>query len=185
MRRPFTLYKEKTKSGTFWYARFWDEAAMKYKHSRSTGILVEGKKERRHEAEEAARRLFDKLAITKSNVTNTLATHDLTIADMPLIEYLSNFWTHNSEYAQYKRDVKKKPLTPGYIENNHEDIRRHVEPFSGFDDVTVGSLNKAILKKWLIWLAGRKIIRRKKDGTIIEGDTITGRRANIVIQSVR
>jgi hypothetical protein len=39
MRRPFTLYKEKTKSGTFWYARFWDEAAMKYKHSRSTGIL--------------------------------------------------------------------------------------------------------------------------------------------------
>ena len=185
MRRPFTLYKEKTKSGTFWYARFWNEAAQKYKHSRSTGILVEGKKERRYEAEEAARRLFDELSVTKSNVTNTLATQDLTIADVPLIQYLTDFWTPNSEYAQYKRDVKKKPLTPGYIEMNHEDIRRHVEPFSGFDGVTVGSLNKAILKKWLIWLAGRKIIRRKKDGTIIEGDTITGRRANIVIQSVR
>jgi hypothetical protein len=55
MRRPFTLYKEKTKSGTFWYARFWDESVQKYAHSRSTGIPVEGKKERRREAEEAAR----------------------------------------------------------------------------------------------------------------------------------
>ena len=57
MRCPFTLYKEKPKSGTFWYACFWDEAVQKYKHSRSTGILVEGKNERRYEAEEAARKL--------------------------------------------------------------------------------------------------------------------------------
>ena len=54
------------------------------------------------------------------------------------------------------------------IEMNHEDVCRHVEPFSGFAGLTVGNLNKAILKKWLIWLAGRKAIRRKKDGTTIE-----------------
>jgi hypothetical protein len=71
---------------------------------------------------------------------------------------------------------------------NHEDIRRHVEPFPGFpgfSGVTVENLNKATLKKWLIWLARRKIICRKKDGTAVEGEaTITGRRVNIVIQAV-
>jgi integrase len=108
-----------------------------------------------------------------------------TVADTPLIEYLSDFWTPDSEYANFKRDVQKKSLSPGYIKMNREDVRRHVEPFPGFASETVGSLTKATLKKWLIWLAGRKIIRRKKDGTVIEGDIITGRRANIVIQSVR
>jgi hypothetical protein len=37
--------------------RFWDEAVQKYKHSRSTGILVEGKKEHRYEAVEMAKQL--------------------------------------------------------------------------------------------------------------------------------
>ena len=32
MRRPFILYKEKAKSGTFWYARFWDDSVQKYAH---------------------------------------------------------------------------------------------------------------------------------------------------------
>ena len=185
MRRPFTLYKENTKSGTFWYARFWDDASQRYKHSRSTGVLVEGKKERRYEAEEAARKIFEELAATQTPQGLPNNPKSKTVANTPLIEYLTNFWTTNSEYSQFKRDVKKKPLTSGYIDMNHEDVRRHVEPYPGFDGVTVGSLNKAILKKWLIWLSGRKIIRRKKDGTVIEGDTITGRRANIVIQAVR
>jgi hypothetical protein len=54
MRRPYTLYKETNKSGTFWYARFWDESLKKYAHNRSTGVPVEGKRERRWEAEKAA-----------------------------------------------------------------------------------------------------------------------------------
>jgi len=45
MRRPFTLYKEKTKSGIVWYVRFWGKEVQKYKHSRSTGIAVAEKKE--------------------------------------------------------------------------------------------------------------------------------------------
>ena len=191
MRRPFTLYKEKTKSGTFWYARYWDEIAQKYKHSRSTGIPVEGKKERRYEAEEAARKLLDELKAEKLNPAPVPITHvsnskkAKTIIDTPLFEYLTSFWSNDSEYAKFKRDVQKKPLTPYYIKFNHEDVRRHVEPFPGFAGVTVGSLNKAILKKWMIWLAGRKTIRRKKDGTIIEGHTLSGRRANTILQSVR
>jgi hypothetical protein len=73
MRRPFTLYKEPTKSGTIWYARFWDETSQRYKHSRSTGVLVEGKKERRFEAEEAARKLYIELAARIPTVPKTPA----------------------------------------------------------------------------------------------------------------
>ena len=195
MRYPFTLYKVTSKSGTVWHARFWDETAQKYALSRSTGIRAEGKKEHRREAEEAARRLFDELATAKPTATVAQGQTPQgipaspaarkTIASTPLIEYLSSFWTPTSEYAQYKRDVHKKPLAHNYIEMNHEDVRRHVQPFPGFADITVEALNKAILKKWMIWLAGRKATRRKKDGTVIEGDTISGRRANTILQSVR
>ena len=199
MRRPFTLYKENTKTGIVWYARFWDEAAQKYKHSRSTGVFVEGKKERRYEAEEAARKLFENFEVNKAAETKPTVTQPTEtpaqvtpinlkkniVADTPLIEYLSNFWTENSEYARFKRDVKNKPLTPYYLEMNHDDIRRHVEPFNGFVGVTVGSLTKANLKRWLIWLACRQKTRMKKDGTIIEEGTISGRRANSVLQAVR
>ena len=197
MRYPFTLVKIKSKVGTMWHARFWDESLQKYAHSRTTGILAEGKKEHRREAEEAARKLFEELASAKPTApqpqgTPTQASHGIpnslknkTVVNTLLIEYLSNFWTPNSEYAQFKRDVQKNPLTPYYIEMNHADIRRHVEPFPGFAGITVGGLNKAVLKKWLIWLAGRKTQRRKKDGTVIEGDTLSGRRANTVLQAVR
>lgn len=185
MRRPFTLYKEPTKSGLVWYVRFWDDAAQKYNRSRSTGVLVEGKKERRFEAEEAARRLLDELKAEKANIAPSPQALANVVANTPLVKYLADFWTPNSEYVQYKRDVKNKPLTNAYVEMNHEDVRRHVEPFPLFEGVTVGTLNKAILKKWMIWLAGRKIIYQKKDGTITEAGTISGRRANTILQSVR
>jgi integrase len=202
MRYPFTLVKIKSKVGTMWHARFWDESLQKYAHSRTTGILAEGKKEHRREAEDVAKKLYDEFTESKSTETKPTVTQSEVpaaqipqgnptsqqtsiVADTPLIEYLSNFWTPNSEYAQFKRNVDKKPLSFAYVENNHEDIRRHVQPYPGFSGVTVGSVNKALLKKWLIWLAGRKGIRHKKDGTIIEGETITGRRANIVIQAFR
>jgi integrase len=199
MRYPFTLYKVKARKETTWHARFWDEEAQKYHYSRSTGIPVEGKKERRREAEEAAKKIYDALIIplikskstinldtTSSPAPSTEQTHTTTaVAKMPLLQYLESFWTPTSEYANFKRDVQKKPLTNYYIEMNHDDVRRHVEPFPGFSGVTVGSLNKAILKKWLIWLASRKTQRRKKDGTLIEGDTLSSRRANAVLQAVR
>jgi integrase len=193
MRRLFTLYKEKTKSGMFWYARFWDEASQKYSYSRSTGILIGGKNERRKKAEEVAEKLCEQIFIPKLPVphppviqeSSKVIQKHKTTADTPLVEYLEKFWSPDSEYAHYKRDVKNKPLTSYYIEMNHEDVRRHVEPFPEFSGLTVGDLNKATLKRWMIWLAGRKTMRRKKDGTVIYGDTLSGRRANAVLQSVR
>jgi len=203
MRRPFTLYKEVTKSGTIWYARFWDETAQKYNHSRSTGVLVEGKKERRFEAEEAARKLLVELttapAPKKTNTitanppasdfqypqTPTIQQKANTVADTPLIEYLENFWTPESEYASFKKNVLKTPLTASYIEMNHEDIRRHVQPYPGFEGITVGGLNKAILKKYLIWLAGRRKQTKMKNGTVKIGEPISGHRANSILQAIR
>jgi integrase len=182
MRRPFTLYKEITKSGTIWYARFWDETVQKYNRSRSTGIKVEGKKERKYEAEEVARQLSIELEALQ--IANDSA-HSNKIANMPLLKYLQDFWTLESEYIRFKRDVEKKPLSHNYIQMNHDDIRRHVEPFIAFDKMTLGELNKAILKKYLIWLAGRKKQYCHKDGTITLGDTISASRANAVLKAVR
>jgi hypothetical protein len=31
----------------------------------------------------------------------------LSVADTPLVEYLMDFWTVESEYIKYKRDIKK------------------------------------------------------------------------------
>jgi hypothetical protein len=115
MRRPYTLYKETLKIGTFWYARFWDESLKKYAHSRSTGIPVEGKRERRWEAEKTAEALCAEFAnpqtkeppsssavpiISSKPLTSKAALPAPTVADMPLIQYLEEFWTENSEYAR-------------------------------------------------------------------------------------
>jgi integrase len=208
MHRPFTLYKESLKSGTFWYARFWDEEIGKYNRSRSTGIKAEGKKERKHEAEEAARKLLAEIASLPPKVktpkyynavignpsisisqsvknSEPVKTCYATTAETPLIIYLQNFWTAESEYVRFKSDVQKKPLSINYIEMNHDDIRRHVEPFPVFATMTVGELNKAALTKYLIWLAGRRKQYKKKDGTVTIGDPISGHRANSILQAVR
>jgi len=192
MRYPYTLFKVKSKLGIMWHARFWDETLKKYAHSKTTGILAEGRKENRREANDVAKRLYNEFITQKQETETKLilqATHPKpavkTVANTPLVEYLSNFWTSESEYAKFKRDVKLKPLSAEYIKNNHEDIRRHVVPFEFFEGVTVGNLKKSILKKWLIWLAGRRKTKTKKDGTIIDEGRITGRRANTILQSVR
>ena len=62
MRYPFTLVKIKSKVGTMWHARFWDESLQKYAHSRTTGILAEGKKEHHREAGEVAKKLYAEFA---------------------------------------------------------------------------------------------------------------------------
>jgi integrase len=51
--------------------------------------------------------------------------------------------------------------------------------------MTLGELNKAVLKKYLIWLAGRRKQYKKKDGTITIGDPISSRRANSILQTFR
>jgi len=57
MRYPYTLFKVKSRHGTMWHVRFWDEERRRYAHSRTTGVLAEGRKANRREAEDAAKKL--------------------------------------------------------------------------------------------------------------------------------
>jgi hypothetical protein len=78
MRYLFTLYRKKSNNGTtIWHARIWDATLKKYAFSRSTGVLVEGRKERRREAEEAARKLYEEFAGIEITVTQPTATTPL------------------------------------------------------------------------------------------------------------
>jgi integrase len=156
-RKPFTLYQKQTKAGPVWYARFWDEEARRYAVARSTGIPVEGKKRRRYEAEEAARSMLPSVRFGCA-------------PDKDFVQYAAGFWTPDSVYARECKTVRKRPLSAGYMKNNREDIRRHIEPFPGFRGLTLQNLSAGRLKDWMVWAAEQGI---------------SGRRINAALQAVR
>ena len=216
---PYSLYKKQTKSGLFWYVRFWDTEAKEYNVVRSTGIQVEGKRERWREADDAAKAILEELRqdTAKTNPSNTGSSlpkrrpaiigdasaeslapqtnlpsiptleeyppQTLCVKDTPFIQYLLDFWTDESGYIKYKRDVKKKPLFAYYIQMNHDDVVRHIASFPDFQGISLSDVSRKLLKKWLVWMAAKKVIHKKKDGTCTEGNLISGRRINAVLQS--
>ena len=193
---PYSLYKKQTRSGRFWYVRFWDENTKKYTVVRSTGIQVEGKRERRREADDMARILYEELQQCKANpdISNepplALVLEQSKLqpqgdASKPFIQYLLDFWSPDSEYANYKRGVKKRPLSAYYIQMNHDDVVRHIASFTDFHGITLGEVSRKLIKKWLIWMAGKKVVHIKKDGTRIEGNLLSGRRINSILQGMR
>jgi integrase len=155
--KPFTLYQKQTKSGPVWYARFWDETSRRYAVTRSTGILVEGKRRRRYEAEQAARAMLPSIRFDH-------------IPDKDFVRYAAGFWTANSPYARECETVRKKPLSAGYVKNNRDDIRRHIEPFPGFRGVSLQALTAGMIRDWMTWAAGQGM---------------SGRRINAALQAVR
>jgi integrase len=177
-----------------WHVRFWDEERRRYAHSRTTGVLAEGRKANRREAEDAAKKPCVEYDTQKkeaqsaraSTVAQPKPANTKIVINTPLVEYLENFWKPDGQYANYKKNVEKEALSLEYIHNNHEDIRRHVVPYHDFQGLTVGKLTRPMLREWLIWLASRKAQYRKPDGTVIERDyTISSRRANTILQAVR
>ena len=88
MRHPFSLFKKKTGKGLVWYVRFWDSKAGGYTVFRSTGVFVEGKRERKREAEEKARKMLSEIRL------------DMEAVDRPLIQYLEEFWKPDSPYVK-------------------------------------------------------------------------------------
>ena len=87
-RKPFTLYKKETKSGAVWYARFWDATVRRYAITRSTGVLAEGKRQRRYEAEQAARSMLPSILFL------------LTAPEKSFIQYVADFWLPDSPYVR-------------------------------------------------------------------------------------
>jgi integrase len=211
---PYSLYKKQTKLGPFWYARYWDETEKQYTIVRSTGIPMEGKRKRWREADDAAKAILEELkqapndeaALQKEPEAKPLSSEPVVlaveppqpdtsvsnppsplsgVATTPFIQYLLDFWTPMSEYAKYKANLKKRPLTAYYIQMNHDDVARHIAPYPPFQSITLGEVTRKTLKKWLIWMSGKKVIHRKKDGTAVEGDILSGRRINAVLQGMR
>jgi hypothetical protein len=157
----YCLFKKQTPSGRVWYVKFWDHKKNHYHSFRSTGIPVEGKRERRREAENAAKKLLDSFT-EKKQVQE--------IINKPLFQFWLDFWTPNSEYVREKRFVDKKPLSTHYIESSRKNIEKYAIPFSEFKGITVGELTRAKVRAWKLWAAERGL---------------SGRKINIVLQTMR
>jgi integrase len=140
--KPFTLYQKETKTGTLWYARFWDETGQRYAVTRSTGVLVEGKKLRRFEAEQSAREMLPRIRFTPPT-------------GKTFLRYLEDFWTPDSPYVREAALVKKRPLSVYYIRMNREGIKKHIASFPPFHGITLQKLTPALIRDWLTWMAGQ------------------------------
>jgi integrase len=149
MRCPYTLYKEKTQKGLVWYSRFWDEVAKKYTVARSLGILVEGKRERRREAEDTARAMASQIL----EELRLIHAQEADKASLPFIDYVSGFWQPNSPYIRECATVKKKPLSKNYIKGHRDDTRLHIVPFPGFQGITLRQLTPGLIRDWMTWAA--------------------------------
>jgi integrase len=90
--------------------------------------------------------------------------------DKPLVQYIAGFWTPNSSYIRECAQVKKKPLSAGYIKLHHEDVKRHIDPFPGFRGATLQNLSAGMIRDWMTWAAEKGM---------------SGRRINTVLQSMR
>jgi len=143
MRKP-TLYKHRGK----WFARFWNEQEGKY-FSRALGIPVEGKKERRAEAVEAAL----KMAAEMSEKPAAPVQVEKTLADTPLLEYVENFWQAGSKYVREKALLDKKPHSAHYLLTNRRVVELKIKPFPVFANITLGELSKPVIREWRLWLA--------------------------------
>jgi integrase len=157
-RKPFTLYQKETQTGPVWYARYWDETTRRYAVTRSTSVPVEGKKQRRYEAEQAAREMLPNIQFIPM------------ASEKSFIQYVSDFWRTDSVYVKERSLVKKQPLSLDYVTMNHENVRRHMEPCSGFQNITLQSLTAGVIRDWMTW-------------AVANGRT--GRSVNTTLQAMR
>jgi len=140
-RKTFVLYRKKTNAGPVWYARYWNEASRRYTVTRSTGIPVEGKRQRRYEAELIARELLPSIHFAPDKT------------EIFFTQYVADFWRPDSAYVKEWALVKKRPLFVDYVAMNHENVRRHMESFPGFHGLSLRGLTTGIIKDWMVWAA--------------------------------
>ena len=142
MRKP-TLVKARGK----WRARLWNDEKKQY-YTVALNIPVEGKKERRAEAQAAANKVYEEML-----KNNNPAVSGGDIADMPLYDYAFSFWQPGSDYIKERALVEKNPHSSHYLLTNRRLIERTVKGFPGFQDKTAASLTKLLIRQWKIWLA--------------------------------
>jgi len=142
VRTPFSLYRKNSRHGPdVWYVRFWDENAQKFSKTRSTGVLVVGKRQRRPEADAVARDLLASINFTPK-------------PKGPLfLDYVEAFWTPESSYVREKALVAKKPLTNAYVKMSRESLILHARPFARFQGLLLTDLNAGHIRDWVQWKA--------------------------------
>ena len=148
MRCPFYLQRKKTAKGPVWYARFWDEKLKKYTLARSTGIVAEGKRGRRKEAEQKAREMLSEILL------------DMEAVDRSLISYLEGFWKPDSPYVKECANIKKKPLSAYYVHQNSVNVRCHIKPCPLFNNITLRKLTAGMIKDWMAWIVETDLSER-------------------------
>jgi len=153
----FSLIKKQTPAGRVWYVKLWNSNAGRYSSIKSTGIPVEGKRERRREAEEAARAILDGIKFINT-------------PEILFLDYVEQFWVPDSPYCREAANLKKKPLSIAYITQNHETVRRHMRPFSGFTEIALDKLTAGLIRDWMLWANAKGMSDRK---------------INIVLQAMR
>ena len=142
MRSEYVLYKVKHEGALYWRARFfWDEGSGKYLTSRNLGIVAEGKRERRREAEEAAEKIVKELK------------NEVQVCDTLFLSYLNGFWSPDSEYIKEQADYNKTPLSKAYIENNRSYIRLHISTYPPFTGLTLAQLSRKVIRGYRLWAA--------------------------------
>lgn len=148
---PYNLYKKPCKDGTLmWYARYWDPSLKRYSVTRSTNVLVEGKRERKADADACARAMLPEIKFK------------VTVGDMIFTDYLFDFWREDSDYARERSLVYKKPLSREYIKGAHDSIRLHVLPFPKMKQLLLDDVSSAIIRDWMVWgatkgMSGKRI----------------------------
>jgi integrase len=90
--------------------------------------------------------------------------------EKPFVQYVANFWLPDSPYVKECALVKKKPLSAAYVNMNHENVRRHMASFPGFQSITLRGLTAGIIRDWITWAAD---------------NGLSGRIINLVLQGMR
>jgi integrase len=89
------------------------------------------------------------------------------VADMPLLEYVTNFWQPDSEYVREKALVEKDPMSAHYLLSNRQLVKNRMEPFPGFQGLTLAGLTKPLIRKWKLWMAEQGASGRMINGALL------------------
>lgn len=132
----FSLFKRQTKKGLVWHAKFWDFDLEKYTVTKSTGVLVAGKKERRQEALTYA-----------TDVLLPQVKKQTAISERRLIDFLLECWEPGSKMIISKETDLDRKIALGYIALNQGAIRKWIIPYS-IAQVKIEKLDEAKIDNW-------------------------------------
>jgi integrase len=136
----YSLYRKKNKSGKeVWYARYWDTGERRYSVTRSTGVVVAGKKGRRAVADEAARTMLAEIQPRAGNIG--------------LLQYVSAYWDAGHPHFQEREKLQNKKVSAQYLRKSREAVRLYIEPYAPFQHIKVGGLTDGMIRRWMLRLA--------------------------------